>query len=82
VVKAVREGWLENWIRTDFKGGKKNADLWKRFHNLYRRHRVEFIWVKGHASNPYNNRCDALATAAADGSDLGIDEGYEAGVNG
>jgi ribonuclease HI len=82
VVKAVREGWLENWIRTDFKGGKKNADLWKRFYKLYRKHRVEFVWVKGHASNPYNNRCDELATAAADGSDLGIDEEYEASVAG
>lgn len=80
VVKAVREGWLENWIRTDFRGGKKNADLWKRFYKLYRKHRVEFVWVKGHASNPYNNRCDELATAAADGNNLGIDEGYEASV--
>ncbi len=82
VVKAVREGWLENWIRTDFKGGKKNADLWKRFYKLYRKHRVEFVWVKGHASNPYNNRCDELATAAADGNALAIDEGYEASVTG
>ena len=82
VVKAVREGWLEKWIRTDFKGGKKNADLWKRFYKLYRKHRVEFVWVKGHASNPYNNRCDELATAAADGANLGVDEGYEASVDG
>lgn len=77
VVKAVKEGWLENWIKTDFKGGKKNADLWKRFYPLYKKHRIHFIWVKGHASNPYNNRCDELATAAADGKNLIYDSGYE-----
>jgi ribonuclease HI len=78
VVKAVTEGWLENWIRNDFKGGKKNPDLWRKYHALARDHKIRFKWVKGHASNPYNNRCDELATAAADGRDLLIDEYYEA----
>lgn len=77
VVKAINEGWLENWIRTNFKGDKKNPDLWKRCHPLLKEHRVKFHWVKGHASNPYNNRCDELATAAADGKDLLIDQYYE-----
>jgi ribonuclease HI len=77
VVKAVQEGWLKNWIRTDFKGGKKNSDLWKRYHTLAASHDISFVWVKGHASNPYNNRCDELATAAADGFDLEEDEGFE-----
>jgi ribonuclease HI len=77
VVKAWEEGWLKNWIRTDFKGGKKNRDLWTRFHQLAARHRIRFVWVKGHHTNPYNNRCDELATAAADGADLQEDEGYE-----
>lgn len=77
VVKAVKEGWLENWIKTDFKGGKKNVDLWKRFYALYKKHRIQFVWVKGHSSNPYNNRCDELATAAADGKNLIYDSGYE-----
>ncbi|MFZ9662011.1 MAG: ribonuclease HI [Chitinophagaceae bacterium] len=77
IVKAVKEGWLENWIRTDFKGGKKNADLWRKFYSLYKKHHVKFIWVKGHAENPFNNRCDELATAAADGKNLIYDTGYE-----
>jgi ribonuclease HI len=77
VVKAVTEGWLEKWVRTDFSGGKKNRDLWMRFHALSRRHRIRFVWVKGHHTNPYNNRCDELATAAADGTPLLEDTGYE-----
>ncbi len=77
VVKAVQEGWLKKWIATDFKGGKKNKDLWLRFHAIASRHQVTFKWVKGHASNAFNNRCDELATAAADGYDLKEDEGYE-----
>ena len=76
VVQAVNEGWLENWVRNDFKGGKKNKDLWTRFHKLSKQHHLKFIWVKGHASNPYNQRCDELATAAADGKDLQEDKGY------
>lgn len=77
VVKAVEEGWLKKWIQTDFKGGKKNPDLWKEYHELAQKHHIRFKWVKGHASNPHNNRCDELATAAADGGDLQEDEGYE-----
>ncbi len=77
VVKAIEEGWLENWIRTNFKGGKKNPDLWKEYHQLSKKFSIKMIWVKGHADNPYNNRCDELATAAADGIDLAVDEGYE-----
>ena len=78
VVKAVEEGWLKNWIRTDFKGGKKNKDLWLRFYELAQDHNIKFKWVKGHEANLYNNRCDILATEAADGKNLFIDEGYEA----
>ena len=77
VVKAVEEGWLKNWIRTDFKGGKKNKDLWLRFYKLSQNHNIKFKWVKGHAENIYNNRCDILATEAADGKNLFIDEGYD-----
>jgi ribonuclease HI len=77
VVKAVQEGWLENWMKTNFKGGKKNPDLWRRYYELAKGHKIRFHWVKGHASNPYNNRCDELATAAADGKHLLIDEYYE-----
>ncbi|MBL7703595.1 MAG: ribonuclease HI [Ferruginibacter sp.] len=77
VVKAIEEGWLKNWIRTDFKGGKKNKDLWTRYHHLSRNMNIKLKWVKGHADNPHNNRCDELATNAADGKDLAVDEGYE-----
>ena len=76
VVQAVNEGWLESWMKNDFKGGKKNKDLWQRFYQLSKMHQLKFIWVKGHASNPYNQRCDELATAAADGKDLQEDRGY------
>ncbi|MES2431809.1 MAG: ribonuclease HI [Bacteroidota bacterium] len=77
VVNSVEKGWLKNWLRTDFKGGKKNKDLWKLYDTLAQKHHVKFKWVKGHADNPYNNRCDELATAAADGKDRIIDTGYE-----
>lgn len=76
VVKAVEEGWLRNWIRTNFKGGKKNRDLWTQFHTLAQKHSLAFKWVKGHADNPFNNRCDELATMAADGHDLLEDTGF------
>jgi len=81
VAKAVLEGWLKNWIATKFKGGKKNKDLWMRFHELAQMHNIKFVWVKGHADNPFNNRCDELATAAADRMDLLIDEEYEKDKN-
>jgi ribonuclease HI len=77
VVNAVEKGWLAGWIRTGFKG-KKNADLWRQYAALAAKHRVRFVWVKGHADNPLNNRCDELATAAADNGPWLVDEGYEA----
>jgi ribonuclease HI len=76
VVKAVEEGWLRNWIRTGFKGGKKNRDLWMLFDSLAQKHHIRFKWVKGHAENQWNNRCDELATAAADGRHLLEDTGF------
>jgi ribonuclease HI len=77
IVDSVQKGWLNNWIKTNFKGDKKNSDLWTRFYKLSQRQHITFKWVKGHAENVYNNRCDELATEAADGHDLAIDEGYE-----
>lgn len=77
VVNSVTKGWLLGWIKNDFKGGKKNKDLWLAYAKLAAQHRVSFFWVKGHHTNPFNNRCDELATAAADGKVLLIDEGYE-----
>ena len=77
VVNALNKGWLENWIKTDFKGGKKNKDLWTWYYELAKGFKIKFVWVKGHADNPFNNRCDELATSAADGKGLEIDAGYE-----
>ena len=77
VVKAIMQGWLKKWLRTGFKGGIKNKDLWMKYHELSQRHKIHFNWVKGHAENVMNNRCDILATQAADGGNLLVDEGYE-----
>src|ERR1700753_1164865 len=70
VVKAWEQGWLKNWIATNFKGGKKNKDLWLQFYELQKKNTIRFVWVRGHADNPHNNRCDELATAAAVGGNL------------
>jgi ribonuclease HI len=77
VVKAVEQGWLKTWIATDFKGGKKNKDLWTRFYELSKKNNLRFVWVRGHADNPNNNRCDELATSAADGKNLDVDSFFE-----
>ncbi len=79
VVNAVQKGWLNTWIKTNFKGGKKNADLWKEYYQLAKSFTINFVWVRGHADNPYNNRCDELATAAADSKNWLVDAGYENG---
>lgn len=79
VVDSVEKGWLNNWIATNFKGGKKNKDLWLHYYHLAKKQFLRFVWIKGHAENPFNNRCDQLATAAADGTDLENDDGYEDG---
>ena len=76
VVDAVSKGWVFGWERKRF-SGKKNPDLWIRFLKAYRRHNVRFVWVKGHAETVENNRCDSLAVAAANGSTLLDDIGYE-----
>lgn len=76
VVNSVEKGWVFSWEKKGF-SGKKNPDLWERFLKLYRQHHVKFHWVKGHANNPLNNRCDILATQAADSNQLDIDRVYE-----
>ena len=78
VVEAVEKRWVFAWAATsDFKK-KKNPDLWLRFLKVYRRHSVRFVWVKGHAGNPNNERCDQLAVAASYGQNLLQDKGYVA----
>jgi len=67
VVKAVEEGWLSNWKAKGFKN-KKNVDLWKRYLEAAQKHKVRFVWVKGHAGHPQNEKCDQLAVKAASSS--------------
>ena len=64
VVDAVEKRWVFGWVQKNFKG-KKNADLWKRFLEVYKIHRVKFQWIKGHAGHYWNEEADKLAVAAA-----------------
>lgn len=83
IVDSVEKKWLDGWLRTNFSGGKKNRDLWLRYAAIAKAFTVKFHWVKGHADNPHNNRCDQLATSAADdAAHLGIDHAYEAELPG
>ena len=75
VVDSVEKGWLWNWVKKGFKG-KKNVDLWQRFIPLYKTHKIQFKWVKGHAGNPENERCDELAVQASEMGGLPDDQGY------
>lgn len=75
VTDAFNQHWIDSWIKKGWKRGKndpvKNVDLWKRLLEAYNYHTsVKFTWVKGHDGHPYNERCDYLATSAADGSNL------------
>ena len=81
VVDAVEKKWVFAWEKKNF-GKKKNPDLWIRFLKIYRKHVVNFIWVKGHADNKENERCDVLAVKAAEGAALNVDGWYENNVAG
>jgi ribonuclease HI len=74
VVKAIEEKWLDNWIKRGWKKADKkpvmNVDLWKLLLPQLERHKIKFIWTKGHAGNEENERCDELAVAALKGGDL------------
>lgn len=80
LVDAVEKGWIKKWKANNWMRNKKeaalNSDLWIRLLAQLERHNVKFIWIKGHASNPGNERCDTLAVAASQGKDLKTDEGY------
>lgn len=76
VVDAVMKGWVFGWEKKNFVG-KKNPDLWIRFLKAYRKHQVQFQWVKGHNNHPMNERCDFLAVEASKKNRLLIDEWYE-----
>ena len=68
ITKAMTEGWLANWKKRGWKKADKspvlNVDLWQRLDACFQKHEVHVHWVKGHADNPFNNRCDELAVAA------------------
>jgi ribonuclease HI len=75
VADSVEKGWVFQWESKAFKK-KKNPDLWIRFLRAYRNHKVRFVWIKGHASNPENEICDRLAVDASRAADLSEDSGY------
>ena len=81
VVDAFNQHWVDSWIKKNWKRGKnepvKNVDLWKRLMAVKAKHDVTFHWVKGHDGHPQNERCDELATTAADGNALIVDEGLD-----
>lgn len=80
VVNAFNQRWVQGWIRRGWRNAQrqpvKNVDLWKRLLAAMEPHRMSWVWVKGHAGHPLNERCDQLATEAADGGDLLEDEGF------
>jgi ribonuclease HI len=77
VVDAVEKRWVFGWEQKAF-AKKANPDLWQRFLRIYRQHHVKFVWVKGHAGHPENERCDQLAVQASEQPNLPADTGYEA----
>jgi ribonuclease HI len=82
VADAVEKGWVFQWESKAFRK-KKNQDLWIRFLKIYRKHKVRFVWIKGHNNNPENELCDKLAVESSKGNDLHEDTGYvpESGNN-
>ena len=75
VADAVEKRWIFEWVKKRFKG-KKNPDLWLRFLQVYPKHTIRFIWIRGHANNPFNERCDQLAVEASMLPNLKEDTGY------
>ena len=79
LIDAFNQKWIDNWVARNWNRGKsgpvKNVDLWKRLLKAKEPHQVQFVWVKGHAGHPENERCDQMAVAAALGENLRIDPG-------
>jgi ribonuclease HI len=76
VVDSVLKQWVFGWEKKGF-AGRKNPDLWKRFLIIYRKHQVDFKWIKGHNNHPQNERCDELAVFASNQKGLSVDVFYE-----
>lgn len=79
VVDSINKGWLFSWEKKNF-SKKKNPDLWIRFLKIFRLLSVSFVWVKGHANNKENERCDFLAVQAAKKPHLLVDVWYEKNI--
>ena len=82
LVNAFNQHWIDSWLKKGWTRGRarepvKNVDLWKRLLKASEPHKIKYVWVKGHDGHPLNERCDRLATAAADGDDLIVDTGLE-----
>ena len=77
IIDAVEKKWVFGWVKKGF-AGKKNKDLWLRFLQVYKLHNIRFVWVKGHAGHPENERCDELAVTACKNRDLLTDTYFEA----
>ena len=76
VIDSITKGWVFGWVKKGFKD-KKNKDLWLRYLKLHPQFELKYVWVKGHAGHPENERCDVLAVNAATINPITIDEGYE-----
>lgn len=76
VVDSVEKKWVLGWEKKGF-AERKNSDLWKRFLIIYRKHQVDFKWIKGHNNHPQNERCDELAVMASLQKELSVDAFYE-----
>ncbi len=85
VTNAIQKGWAMKWRSRNWMRDKThkavNSDLWAELLKLLEKHDVVFRWVRGHAGNPENERCDVLATMAAKGTELALDTGYENAMN-
>ena len=81
VADGISKGWAAKWRSNGWRRGNRgkalNPDLWERLLDAVARHDVTFKWIRGHAGNPENERCDQLANSAANGQNLGIDRDYE-----
>ncbi len=76
VIDSIEKKWVFGWVKKGF-AGKKNKDLWLRYLQSHKIHQIKFVWIKGHAGHPENERCDELAVIASKGKNLNIDSVFE-----
>jgi ribonuclease HI len=76
VIDSIEKKWVNGWLLKGF-AGKKNKDLWLRYLDVSKLHKVKFVWVRGHNGHPENERCDVLAVAAGKQKSLLIDSVFE-----